>query len=443
MALPDGGSTTESLADVQVSLTASPSGPVVPGATLEYTASFSNYGPDTATGVALAITVPAQLTDVVASTSAGVTQREGSYVWDVLDLDPGAGGWVTVRGTVDPAVLPPSNLTSTAQIAAAEVDLDLANNSASVSTEMVAPPATMHVADMNGLKSSEVRKGWYASVTALILDHTNAPVANATVAFTWSAGVAGTSSCVTAADGVCTSISPKVATTVPSVAVQVANVTHATASYVADENLISSTVVYREAPINQPPVAVFTYGCTDLACDFDGTGSYDPEGSSLSLSWDFGDGQTATEAATVAHGYAVAGTYTVVLTVTDSQGASHSDTQTVVLGSAPETGTTVRVAAIALTAGRAGPSRFATAIVTIRDNLGNPVGGATVSAKWAADYNANVQGITSADGTVTFTSGKVKKANATFSVAVIDVAAVGLSYVPTQNVVTSATIIVP
>ncbi|NIP79981.1 MAG: PKD domain-containing protein, partial [Gemmatimonadetes bacterium] len=61
--------------------------------------------------------------------------------------------------------------------------------------------------------------------------------------------------------------------------------------------------------MNGAPTASFTYSCTDLSCDFDGTGSSDPDGDALSHSWAFGDGGTAT-GATASHTYAAAGTYT-------------------------------------------------------------------------------------------------------------------------------------
>jgi PKD repeat protein len=58
--------------------------------------------------------------------------------------------------------------------------------------------------------------------------------------------------------------------------------------------------------------------------NFDGWGSYDPEGVGLSFSWNFGDGKTATGIA-VTHSYTKTGTYTVTLTVTDDKGATDTD----------------------------------------------------------------------------------------------------------------------
>ncbi len=72
---------------------------------------------------------------------------------------------------------------------------------------------------------------------------------------------------------------------------------------------------------NVPPVASFTFTCTDLGCTFDGTASYDSDGYLVTYAWNFGDGATGT-GATAAHTYAAAGDYTVTLTVTDNEGAT-------------------------------------------------------------------------------------------------------------------------
>ncbi|MDX1444218.1 MAG: S8 family serine peptidase [Gammaproteobacteria bacterium] len=81
-------------------------------------------------------------------------------------------------------------------------------------------------------------------------------------------------------------------------------------------------------PVNQAPTASFTDNCTDLSCNFDGTGSSDSDGSIVSYAWDFGDGNTAT-GSTASHSFAAAGDYTVTLTVTDDAGATDTSSQTV------------------------------------------------------------------------------------------------------------------
>ncbi|MBW3582520.1 MAG: S8 family serine peptidase, partial [Euryarchaeota archaeon] len=79
---------------------------------------------------------------------------------------------------------------------------------------------------------------------------------------------------------------------------------------------------------NSAPIAAFTYTCTDLACNFDGTGSSDKDGTIASYAWDFGDGSTGS-GATVSHSYGAEGTYTVTLTVTDDGGASDTESKAV------------------------------------------------------------------------------------------------------------------
>ncbi len=83
---------------------------------------------------------------------------------------------------------------------------------------------------------------------------------------------------------------------------------------------------------NSAPTASFTSSCTDLTCDFDGSGSSDSDGSIASYEWDFGDGTTAT-GQTVSHTYDSGGTFTVTLTVTDDDGATDSSSQDVSVSS--------------------------------------------------------------------------------------------------------------
>ncbi len=81
------------------------------------------------------------------------------------------------------------------------------------------------------------------------------------------------------------------------------------------------------ATANQPPTASFTASSSPAlvgqTVTFNGTGSYDPDGSIVSWSWNFGDGIIAS-GVTPTHAYAAAGTYTITLTVQDNGGATGS-----------------------------------------------------------------------------------------------------------------------
>ncbi|MGH9557374.1 MAG: PKD domain-containing protein [Terriglobales bacterium] len=82
---------------------------------------------------------------------------------------------------------------------------------------------------------------------------------------------------------------------------------------------------------NQPPVANAGPDQTVIVGEtvtLDGSGSHDPDGTIASFSWDFGDNTTGSGDITT-HTYSAAGTYPVVLTVTDNAGASSTDTATV------------------------------------------------------------------------------------------------------------------
>lgn len=90
---------------------------------------------------------------------------------------------------------------------------------------------------------------------------------------------------------------------------------------------------------NTPPIAAFSFSCTDLTCSFNGSASSDTDGSIVSYAWTFGDGNTAS-GVTASHIYAAGGTYPVTLTVADDDGATDSEAKSVTV-TAPSTGITL------------------------------------------------------------------------------------------------------
>jgi microbial collagenase len=90
---------------------------------------------------------------------------------------------------------------------------------------------------------------------------------------------------------------------------------------------------------NVPPVANFSFVANGLSVNFS-DGSSDSDGSIAARSWNFGDGSSST-ATNPAKTYAAAGSYNVVLTVTDNAGATHSVTRSVTV-TAPDTSTVLQ-----------------------------------------------------------------------------------------------------
>ncbi len=116
----------------------------VPGEAITYTLSFSNVGTLIATGVVITDSIPVSVTGTsVISSGVAITQRVGTrYVWDVADLAFGAGGIITVTGTLSQP-LTAGDFTNTATIATSDSDGNPDNNesSAGVTVPNVAPVA--------------------------------------------------------------------------------------------------------------------------------------------------------------------------------------------------------------------------------------------------------------------------------------------------------------
>lgn len=89
---------------------------------------------------------------------------------------------------------------------------------------------------------------------------------------------------------------------------------------------------------NLPPAASFTAtpatGQAPLEVSFNASASSDPDGTITGYAWNFGDGAVGT-GVTTSRTFAAAGSYAVVLTVTDSRGATASTTRLVTVTAGP------------------------------------------------------------------------------------------------------------
>lgn len=119
-------------------------------------------------------------------------------------------------------------------------------------------------------------------------------------------------------------------------------------------------------------IAASTLGGTaPVTVSFDGSGSFDPDGSVTSYSWNFGDGTTAT-GATVSHTFTHGGTYPVTLTVTDNSGAQGFAVTTITVREPAQ------LAYTGVTSADYADSPTLSAILT-GSLTGNPISGATIN----------------------------------------------------------------
>jgi len=188
----------------------------------------------------------------------------------------------------------------------------------------------------------------------------------------------------------------------------------------------------------QPPTAVAqanpTSGTAPLTVAFSSVGSSDPDGTITGYNWNFGDGTANSTEANPSHVYTGAGTFTAVLTVTDNNGLTASNSVQITVQAAPSVD--IYVGGITMSVVASGRNTAGQAVITVRDANGAARPGVTVSARWSGLTNDTDTGVTNAAGQVVFTSNNTKK-RGTFTVTVTNLSAAGYNYNPALNVETS------
>ena len=90
--------------------------------------------------------------------------------------------------------------------------------------------------------------------------------------------------------------------------------------------------------------------------------------------------------------------------------------------------------------GEGGGRKRPTATVTVVDNLGNPVGSATVTGEFTGNASdPEASGVTNSSGNAVVSSENTKKGRLDFTFCATDVTHASLNYAPGDNVVTCAT----
>ena len=153
--------------------------------------------------------------------------------------------------------------------------------------------------------------GGQAAIKAVAFDADGEPLANVPVTFSTTAGTLASAGTIvrTDANG---EAADQLATT-------------AAATVTAVSGSFSAATIVALGPANAAPVAGFSVSPANPMeghdVFFNAAASMDSDGTIVSYEWDFGDGTTGSGRQT-SHVYAGAGTFVVVLTVTDNSGAT-------------------------------------------------------------------------------------------------------------------------
>ena len=196
------------------------------------------------------------------------------------------------------------------------------------------PNTPVHLEDLQITKSGNKR--WSATVTVTVFNDSQSPVLASTVSGVWSGSSSGSASCNTDSSGQCQIIK---STKGDTLTFTVNNISGTGMTYESQANKVPTSItINKDGSIpgeNSPPIADSGgpySGTVNEVVLFDGSNSSDPEGETLSYSWDFGDGNTG-NGDNPSHQYSQDGTYTVSLTVTDNEGLTDMDSTSVSISS--------------------------------------------------------------------------------------------------------------
>ncbi len=188
-------------ADLTVSKSPASPNPAVPGQAVSWTVTVTNLGPSTATGLALADALPAQVSGATVSAPAGWTcTGTDTRRCTAAALAPGASATFTVTGTLAPTAT--GSLTNAATISAATAD-PVTTNNAATSTTPTAPSADLRLS--KALASpAPVTPGATVSWTLTLTNAGPSTAASPSITDTLPAGLTGVATTTPTAGWSCT-----------------------------------------------------------------------------------------------------------------------------------------------------------------------------------------------------------------------------------------------
>ncbi len=129
--------------DLTISLLVNPNVPVLPGAMITYTLTFSNQGAYTATGVVITDNLPSILTEV--DCQAGGIKNNTTCTWYIADLALNVGGTVTITAQISPNLSAITTFTNIATITTNSVEYNALNNRTAVQSTVNVPQVAFNV----------------------------------------------------------------------------------------------------------------------------------------------------------------------------------------------------------------------------------------------------------------------------------------------------------
>lgn len=192
-------------------------------------------------------------------------------------------------------------------------------------------------------------------------------------------------------------------------------------------------IEYSSSP--QPPVADFagapTTGYAPLSVNFTDLSTNAPD----TWSWNFGDGSGTSTEQNPSYTYTAPGTYTVSLSVSNAYG-SDSEVKTGYITVSEQGTATMHVGAMTVGRSKVGPNYVGTCTVTIVDDNSIAVSNATVYVTATGPTGGSYNGVTAADGTVSFQTAGMKRPSGEWCFEVTNVTHATNTYNDAANVAT-------